>query len=137
MSYESEFLQNLIRSIVSVWSRDSIDELCDYIFMASSMFKNESWKLENEYRFFVHHKRELILRSALYRTRERSGEAISFLDIPIQNWNSEDDFPIFRIRLGPAAPTDLEVQLRDFLFSKGISVPIWRSEIPFHSVRSS
>jgi hypothetical protein len=37
--------------------------LCDHLFMISSMFKDECWQTEKEYRFFVHHKREKILTS--------------------------------------------------------------------------
>ncbi len=104
--------------------------------MISSMFKHDSWESEEEYRFFVHGSRRSILRSDCYRTRERNGEIISYLDIPLQNWGSANDFPIYRIRLGPAAPRGLDAQLAELFVSKGIAIDIVRSNLSKRSVRA-
>ena len=101
---------------------EDIGEICDHVFMISSLFKNESWKKENEYRFFIHQKRDLILRSRQYMTRERKGELISFLDVPLQNWHNPENFPIYRITVGPKASKYLDTQIRDLIFSKGIPI---------------
>jgi DUF2971 family protein len=123
MSYETASLEKVIKSIIRAWDGRDVKELCDYIFIISSMFKSNYWSAEREYRFFVHQSREKALRSPFYKTRERVGEIISYLDLPIQNWGSRTDFPIYRVCLGPAAPDGLEIQLRDFLCSKGIPIP--------------
>jgi hypothetical protein len=139
MSYSSDELRSVIASIVEAWDGKNIGELCDHIFMISSMFKNDCWKSENEYRFFVHGSRQSILKSDCYRTRERNGEVISYLEILVQNWTSADDFPIYRIRLGPAASPNLDAQLNDFLSSKSILIPpeaVCRSRLPYRSHRT-
>ena len=53
MSYENACLESVICAIIDKWNGSDIGELCDHIFMISSMFKNECWKSEEEYRFFV------------------------------------------------------------------------------------
>ncbi len=54
MSYRSDELRSVIASVINAWDRKNIGELCDHVFMTSSMFKNDCWKSEREYRFFVH-----------------------------------------------------------------------------------
>jgi hypothetical protein len=97
MSYDAACLEDVIRGIIEKWNGSDIVELCDHLFMISSMFKNECWKSEKEYRFFVHNRREKILKNDCYRTRERNGQVVSYLDLPVQNWGSAGDFPIYRI----------------------------------------
>jgi len=63
MSYENTCLEFIISQIIDTWNGRDIGELCDHLFMISSMFKNECWKSEREYRFFVHHQCEKILKS--------------------------------------------------------------------------
>jgi hypothetical protein len=107
MSYDSGRLRSVIAAIVSLWNGVNINELLDYVFMISSMFKSDSWKSEREYRFFVHHPCTKILKSPYYKTRERDGAMVSYLDLPIQDWHSAEGLPIYRICLGPAAPDGL------------------------------
>jgi len=138
MSYDVACLESIIGHIIDRWSGSDIGELSDHLFMISSMFKHACWKSEKEYRFFVHHKRETILKSDCYKPRERNGQVVSYLEIPIQNWDRMNDFPIYRICLGPAAPKWLDAQLADFIFSSGVPTPregISRSSIPYRSVR--
>ncbi len=140
MSYNSDALRSVIASIIEAWGGKNIGELCDHIFMISSMFKNDCWRSENEHRFFVHGIYQKILKSNCYKSRERNGEIVSYLDIPIQNWTSADDFPIYRIRVGPAASPNLDAQLGDFLSSKSIPNPlegILRSNLPYRSLRKN
>ena len=135
MSYDADKLRSVIASVIEAWDGNDVGKLCDHAFVISSMFKNDCWRSENEYRFFVHSTRETILKSACYRSRERNGEIVSYLEIPIQNWNSEDKFPIYQICLGPAASADLDIQFADFLFSKGLPSRIVKSNLPYRSVR--
>lgn len=139
MSYNSADLQSVIDSIIRAWNGTDIAELCDHVLMISSMFKADCWKPEKEYRFFAHDRRQKILKAVPYKSRERNGEVVSYLDIPVQNWEVGDNFPIYRIRVGPAAAVNLDVQLADFLFSKGIPVSpgaIVRSTLPYRSFRT-
>jgi hypothetical protein len=53
MSYNSADLLSVIANIIKAWNGANIGELCDHVLMISSMFKNDCWKSENEYRFFV------------------------------------------------------------------------------------
>jgi hypothetical protein len=138
MSYSSDELRSVIASIIEAWDGKNVGELCDHVFMISSMFKNDCWNPENEYRFFVHGSRHSVLKSSCYTSRERNDEIICYLDIPIPNWTSVNDFPIYRIRLGPAASPDLDTRLDDFLSSRSIPIPaeaILRSDLPYRSIR--
>jgi Protein of unknown function (DUF2971) len=138
MSYDPEHLKQLIESIIKKWTGGDIEKLCDHLFMISSLFKGDCWKSENEYRFFVHQKRDQILKRECFKVRERNSNIVTYLEIPIQNWESTTDFPIYRICLGPAAPCGLDAELSDFIFAKGISISqdnIVRSTIPYRSVR--
>jgi hypothetical protein len=108
MSYESERLRSVITSIITCWNGRVIEELGDYIFMISSMFKNDSWKSEKEYRYFVHRSYPEILKSPYYKTHQRGGDVIPYLDLPIRSWDSVEGLPIYRICLGPAAPPEVE-----------------------------
>jgi len=138
MSYDRTCLENVINSVIKRWNGSDINELCDHLLVISSMFKNDCWKSEKEYRFFVHHQREKILTNCYYKVRERNSQLISYLDLPIQNWNSKTDFPIYRISLGLAASDGVDVRLRDFIYSKRRSISqndISRSNLPYRSVR--
>ena len=126
MSYNNACLENVICAIIDKWNGENIGELCDHVFMIASMFKDECWKKEKEYRLFVHCKSETILKSCRYRTHERQGRLVSYLDFPIRKWDDANKFFIYQIILGPTAPTESATQLVDFLYSKGIPIsPEW------------
>ena len=131
MSYDSRRLRSVIASIIECWDGRNIDELSDHIFMISGMFKDNCWKREKEYRFFVHHQYAKISRSTYHKTRKRDDQEISYLDLPLQNWNSESDFPIYRITVGPDAPHEVDMRLSDFIQSENIFLqePIRKSEL--------
>jgi hypothetical protein len=138
MSYCQTCLKNVIGHLIRRWDGQIITELFDHLLMISSMFKNNCWASENEYRFFVHHQREKILKSPYYKIRERNNQLISYLDLPVQNWNSTGDFPIYRVSLGPATADGVAVQFEDFLVSRGIPISrsnIVRSKLPYRSIR--
>ncbi len=138
MSYDSEYLRKKIATMIEIWDKYSIYELCDHVIMISSMFKNECWAFEKEYRFFVHGNRSEIMKSLYYRSRERNGEIVAYLEIPIQHWDQNENFPIYHICIGPAASPELDVQIVDFLSSKSIPVlgtALSRSQLPYRSNR--
>ncbi len=140
MSYDLVQLRSVMYDIMRKWDGKNIEELCDHVLMISSMFKHDSWKSENEYRFLIHGRRANFLRSDYYKFREQNGEVVSYLDIPIQNWGSVDDFPIYRIRFGPAASPNLGVQLGDFLSSQNIPIAataLLHSDLPYRPLRTS
>lgn len=89
--------------------------LCDHIFMIFSIFKGERRGSAREYRFFVLHRGSLISQSAYYKTRQREGRVIRYLDLTIQEWHSPDGLPICRVCAGPNAPHDLEPKLGNVL----------------------
>src|SRR5260370_33518660 len=49
MSYAPECLESVICSIIERWNGSDVGELCDHLFMISSILKNECWKSEKEY----------------------------------------------------------------------------------------
>jgi|HubBroStandDraft_4_1064222.scaffolds.fasta_scaffold564530_1 hypothetical protein len=122
MSYESERLRSVITSIITCWNGRVIEELGDYIFMISSMFKNDSWKSEKEYRYFVHRSYPEILKSPYYKTHQRGGDVIPYLDLPIRSWDSVEGLPIYRICLGPAAPPEVEGRVAASLIAVGTPI---------------
>jgi hypothetical protein len=137
MAYDQVMLQSIILRIIERWDRVNIGELCDHLFMISSMFKGDRWKSEKEFRFFIHQKRDKILKNAFFRTRVKKGKTICYLDLPIQNWCSVADFPIYRICLGPAAPDGFDAKLRGFISSNGIPIrqeDVVTSSLPYPSV---
>ena len=126
MSYNNADLQSVICAIIDKWDRKNIGELSDHVFMIASMFKDECWKGEREYRLFVHCRREVILRSFRYKTRERDGRLVAYLDFPIRHWDDANNYFIYRIALGPNAPTTLATQFGEFLYSRRIPIsPEW------------
>ena len=120
MSYDSAQLRSVIASMIRCWDGINIEGLSDHIFMISGMFKNDHWNSEREYRFFVHHQQPKIVGSPYYKTRERGGHVIPYLDLPIQNWSSAEGLPICRICVGPAVPPGVSAQLADFLLARNL-----------------
>ncbi|MGH7075112.1 MAG: DUF2971 domain-containing protein [Stellaceae bacterium] len=122
MSYGSYELRTVIESIIQKWSGRDLLELCDHVFMIAAMFKNDRWKVEREFRFFIHEKRHSIISNLRFQTRERNGDLVSYLDIPIQNWTSRDNFPLWKLTLGPMAAPGLKSQLEDVIFSQNLPI---------------
>lgn len=122
ISYNTNILRAELEKIILSWDRENIAELCDHIFMISSMFKGPDWESEREYRFFVHADPQIIQNCDLLKTRQRSDAIIRYLDVPIQNWSCMNDFPIYRITLGPAATPDFVSQIDCVLAKKRLPI---------------
>jgi hypothetical protein len=66
--------------------------------------------------------------------RERKGEIVGYLDLPIPNWKQQG--VLTHIRLGPAAPSQLKDEIWVALMSLGIPMPmIDKSDIPYRPAR--
>ncbi len=111
ISYESDRLRAVISAMIKICDGTNIEELADYVFMISGMFKSEGWRSEKEYRFFVHHPSSEVVKSAYCETRVRDSRTILYLNLPIQGWNSPEGLPIYRLCLGPAATPETEAQV--------------------------
>lgn len=132
--YDMSSLRTVIDSILGKWNGENFLELSDHIFMISSMFKGAAWKSEKEYRFFVHLKRELALQCSRYKTQENNDHIIHYLDLPMQNRDLCDEFPIFRISLGPCVNSGDEAQIRNYLDENHIPIRqgVHRSSVVCH-----
>ena len=120
MSYESGRLRSILASIIQCWDGVNIDELCDHIFIIASIFKEDRFNVEHEYRFFIHQEHSRISKNVYYKTRERDGRMVPYLDLPVQGWHSPDGLPIYRVCVGPRAPHGLEARLADFMRARNI-----------------
>lgn len=130
MSYERADLEAVLTQMVERWDGKDVGELCDHIFMISSMFKSGDWKSECEYRFFVHDRHNTIVRSKFYKIRRQNDGCVSYLDLPVKNWEHESEFPICRVCVGPAASCATESRLRDRVASLNLPIQdISRSEL--------
>ncbi len=132
MSYGHSRLKRVIEAIIDKWDGANAWELLDYVLMISSMFKDESWASEREYRFFVHTTRENALKCGSYTTRARCSRLVEYLDLDIQNWKEREidvSFPVWGVGVGREAPIGLEAQLGNFIRTRNIPIHfVWRSE---------
>jgi hypothetical protein len=118
MGYERDKLKDLITKIICAWDGQNINQLCDFVLMISSMFKEKCWDKEEEYRFFIHGRREFFAKNAeYYKCSECNGKKSNYLEIPIRDWPCKGDFAIFRMLVGPKAPSNLEKHLADVVIS--------------------
>lgn len=79
--------------------------------------------------------RDTITKSTYHHLRERNGEIVSYLDLPIPHWKQKR--VLTHIRLGPAASRELEDQLQSALTALHIPLPIEidQSTIPYRPTR--
>ena len=92
--------------------------------------KHRSYKTEAETRLLlVNNKTKL---KDFIKTRVRGSTLVPYVSSPMK---VRDAGSITEIVLGPAAPNESEAALRTFLDSRGLKVPIRRSEIPYRSYR--
>lgn len=100
----------------------------------SVMFKHPAYEHEKEFRVLhLGERKDFEIRS-FHRRRERQGEIVDFLDLPIPPGLSSPDV-LTHLRIGPAAPDELIAQLREATRSLGIAETlIDKSGIPFRAV---
>lgn len=117
-----------------LYERDLFHILNDGLYVNALLSKHPAYKNEQEYRLLVSGPRESISRCDHHRLRERSGEIVGYLDLPISSWRQPGI--LSHIRLGPAASDELMDQLRVALVTLGIPVPeIDKSDTPYRSTR--
>lgn len=117
-----------------LYERDFFYRLNDLVYANSLLFKPDAYENEKEYRLLFGGLRSVMAKCEYHRVRERRGEIVSYLELPIPGWRASK--VITHIRVGPAAPHQLEEQLVMTLTTLGIPVPrIERSDIPYRSTR--
>jgi DUF2971 family protein len=117
-----------------LFERDFLRVLNDGFYVNSLLSKHAAYSHEQEYRLLVSGFQNTIASSDRHRLRERKGEIVGYLDLPIPSWKQPR--ALTQIRLGPAAPNQLNDQLRTTLTMLGIPVPkIDQSDIPYRSTR--
>jgi hypothetical protein len=117
-----------------LYERDSLRAMNNGIYLNSFLSKHAAYSHEREYRLLVSGLRETISRCSHHRLRERKGEIVGYLDLPIPNWKQPG--LLASVRLGPAASDELKDQIWMALIALGIPLPkIDKSDIPFRPAR--
>jgi hypothetical protein len=116
------------------YERDFLRILNDGFYANSLLFKHAAYSHEQEYRLLVSGFRDKIFACGHHHLRERSGEIVGYLSIPIPRWKEQG--VLTHIRLGPAAPDQLADQFRMALMTLGLPTPkIDKSRIPYRPTR--
>ena len=119
MSYDTNRLRGIVSELIDQRKQTDSDEIFfDNIVWIASLFKEEKYIPENEYRYFVGHKTHIICKSEFYKTRVRGNQTIPYLDIPIPGWGQPNDSPVSRITAG-SKTTDAQKQT---LYEKAKSI---------------
>ena len=114
--------------------RDCFRILNNGFFANSLMRKHPAYADEQEYRLLISGDRDTISRCDLHCLRERKGEIVGYLNLPIPSWQQRG--VLTHIRLGPAAPDGLRDHIRIALMTLGIpTLNIDKSDIPFRPTR--
>jgi len=118
-----------------LYERDCFRILNNGFYANSLLHKHVAYSHEQEYRLLVSGLRDTISRCDYHRLRERRGEIVGYLDLPIPRWKQQG--MLTHIRLGPAAPDTLKDQIIMALVTLGIPMParIDQSNIPFRPTR--
>jgi hypothetical protein len=118
-----------------LYERDLFRVLNNGFYANSLLFKHVAYAYEQEYRLLVSGLRTTISASDHHRLRERSGEIVGYLSLPIPGWKEQG--VLTHIRLGPAAPDRLADQLRMTLAALGVpALTIDKSPIPYRPTRA-
>jgi hypothetical protein len=114
-----------------LYERDCFHILNNGCFANSLLHKHPAYSHEREYRLLISGLRSTISRCNFHSLRERNGEIVGYLDIPIPNWKQQG--VLTHIRLGPASSEMLKDQIGMTLSALGIPVPrtIDRSGVPY------
>jgi hypothetical protein len=108
--------------------------LNDGFFLNSLLHKHAAYSHEKEYRLLISGFRDRVSQYEYHCLRERNGELVGYLDLPIPGWKQSG--MLTHIRLGPAAPEKLKDQICMALIALGIPTPsIDQSGIPFRPTR--
>ncbi len=120
-----------------LYERDFFYILNDGIFAHSLLSKHKAYAHEQEYRLLISGIRNTISGCGRHYLRERKGEIVGYLKLPIPAWKQPG--VLTHIRIGPAAPNQLLDQIRMTLTTLGIPLPnsdkMDKSGIPYRSTR--
>jgi hypothetical protein len=118
-----------------LYERDFLRILNNGFYANSILFKHAAYRHEEEYRLLVSGFRNRISACGHHHLRERNGEIVGYLSLPIPSRKGEG--VLSHIRLGPAAPGQLADQLRMALTTLGVPTPknIDKSRIPYRPTR--
>jgi hypothetical protein len=117
-----------------LYERDFFRILNEGFYANSLLFKHGAYAREQEYRLLINGRRDSMVNCDHHRLRERKGEIVGYLDLPIRKWGQPG--VLSHVRVGPAAPSQLEDQLRVSLTALSVPLPpIDRSSIPYRSIR--
>jgi hypothetical protein len=126
------YSQHLGRALL--YERDLLQTMMSGVYLHSMMHKHRAYQHEREYRLLLNAYRPKVEPTPQHKVRARNGEVVSYLDLPIPNWNFSKTLP--HINVGPAASPKLEEQLAAAFRSFGLPVPrIGRSSLPFRTTR--
>jgi hypothetical protein len=117
------------------YERDFLHILNNGFYANSILFKHAAYRHEEEYRLLVSGFHTPISACGHHHLRERNGEIVGYLSLPIPNWKEKG--VLSHIRLGPAAPAQLADQLRMALTTLGVPTPenIDKSCVPYRPTR--
>src|SRR5271165_57157 len=116
------------------YERKFLRILNDGFYVNSVLSKHPAYAHEKEYRLLISGIRNAISACDRHCLRERNGEIVGYLKLPVPTWKQPG--VLTHIRLGPAAPDQLEDQLRMTLTTLAIPLPrIDKSDIPYRSTR--
>jgi hypothetical protein len=117
------------------YERDFLRILNDAFYANSLLFKHAAYRHEQEYRLLVSGVRNTIFACGRHHLRERNGEIMGYLSLPIPRW--KENGVLTHIRLGPAAPDQVADQIRMALITLGLPTPkIDKSRIPYRPTRA-
>jgi hypothetical protein len=117
-----------------LYERDCFHILKNGFLANSLLHKHPAYGDEREYRLLVSGPRSTISKVEYHRLRERSGEIVGYLELPIPQWRAP--CVLTHIRLGPAASQTLNDQIGMALTASGVPVPpIDRSGLPYRPTR--
>ena len=118
-----------------LYERDVLKEMMNGLYLQSMMHKHHAYQHEKEYRLVINAYRPRVEPDKHHKVRVRNGEIVSYLDLPVPNWAKSQ--VLTHIKVGPAAPSNLEEQLEIVFRSCGIKAPteITRSRLPFRKTR--
>jgi hypothetical protein len=104
-------------------------------FYANALLsKHPAYEHEQEYRLLISGVRNTISTCGSHHLRERMGEIVGYLTLPIPRWMQPG--VLTHIRAGPAAPRELADQIRMTLTTLGLPLPeMEKSDIPYRSMQ--
>jgi hypothetical protein len=117
-----------------LYERDFFRILNDGVYANSLLSKHAAYQHEQEYRLLISGTRTGISTSDRHFLRERNGEILGYLKLPIPAWKKPG--VLTHARIGPAASPHLIDQIRTTVTTLNIPMPkIDKSAIPYRSRR--